>query len=539
MSDTSVSAPAAQSAASADQLDSDLRALLGPEGFIADDEVLTLHSADLLEAAGRCRAVIRPADKDQLAKAVSLISRTGVAMAPRGGGLTYVRGYIMPQDGFISVDLSRMNRILEISERDMYITVEPGVTWRQIYLALKPMGLRLPFFGTFSGRGATVGGGLSNGALFLGTARYGTAAEIVLGLQVVTGEGELVRTGQLAVKNASKPFFRTFGPDMTGVFVHDAGALGIKAQATLRLIRQPAVTEFLSFGFRDRAAAVEALSEVGRSDIAEEAYVMDPDKTRASLTADTDLVRDARMLAKVVRQEKNILRGVKAGAKLAASGRNIVEDGCHSMHLVLSGRSRAAVEQDMAAARKIVEDLGGEELPDSIPRAGRADLFAPLDSVVGPDADRWVALNAKIAHSDAPALVEAVESCIDGYMPDFEKHGVVVSRLLTVICNHAFSYEPVFNWRDSWLPMHKATLSADALRKLSEPEPNPDARALVMKARQEIVDIFRDFGAASNQIGRTYPYADVLHPEARKLLEDIKTAVDPKRLLNPGAIGLN
>ncbi len=516
----------------------DLIAVLGENGLLTDDASCTLNSSDLLNQSGQCSAVIRPANKEELSNAVSILSKANIAMAPRGGGLTYVNGYTMPKNGFVSVDLARMDRILEINERDLYITVEPGATWRQIYLALKPKGLRLPFFGTFSGRGATVGGGLSNGALFLGTARYGSAAEIVLGMQIVTSDGCLLRTGQLAVKNAKSPFFRTFGPDMTGVFVHDAGALGIKAQATLRMIREPAVTEYLSFGFKDRAAAVEALSEIGRSEVAEEAYVMDPDKTKAALSADTDLVRDAKMLAKVVQQEKNIFRGIKAGTKLAISGRNIVEDGCFSMHLVLSGRSRHAVVQDMEIARKIAATLNGEELPDSVPRAGRADLFPPLDSVLGPNADRWIALNAKIAHSEAPSLVDAVEACIDKNMNAFNQHGVVVSRLLTVISNHAFSYEPVFNWQDSWLPMHHEKLSPDAKKKLTEPKPNPKARELVMNVRQEIIDIFRDFGAASNQIGRTYPYAEVLHPEPLKLLLDIKGSVDPQNIMNPGALGI-
>lgn len=530
--------PAASATPPGNALESDLLAILGETGLLTDDETCVLHSSDLLQEGGQCRAVVRPANKAELAQAVTVLSQANIAMAPRGGGLTYVGGYTMPGRGFVSIDLSRMDQIIEINERDLYITVEPGVTWRQIHLALKPLGLRLPFFGTFSGRGATVGGGLSNGALFLGTARYGSAAEIVLGMQIVTGDGALLRTGQLAVRNAKSPFFRTFGPDLTGIFVHDAGALGIKAQATLRLIRAPEVTEFLSFGFGDRASAVEALSEFGRSEVAEEAYVMDPDKTRSALTAETDLVRDAKMLAKVVRQEKNILRGVKAGAKLVASGRDIVADGCFSLHLVLAGRSRQAVEQDMATARKIAFSLNGEELPDSIPRAGRADLFPPLDIVLGPDADRWIALNAKVAHSEASELVDAAENCIARHGKALTQHGVSVSRLLTVIGNHAFSYEPVFNWRDSWLPLHRSTLSAEAQKKLQEPEPNPQARALVMKVRQELVDIFRDHGAASSQIGRTYPYAEVLHPESRQLLLDIKQAVDPKHLINPGALGL-
>ena len=124
-------------------------------------------------------------------------------------------------------------------------------------------------------------------------------------------------------------------------------------------------------------------------------------------------------------------------------------------------------------------------------------------------------------------------------MDEFKKHGVVVSRLLTIIGTHCFSYEPVFNWRDTWLPLHHATLSDEAKRKTIEPAPNPEARELVMKVRQQIVDIFTEHGAASNQIGRTYPYASILHPESAKFLKAVKSAVDPDGLVNPGALELN
>lgn len=516
-----------------------LRSILGEEGLLVDEAARRLHSSDLLGAGGLCAMVVRPDRPAQLAQAVTEIAKAGLAMTPRGGGLTYVGGYVAAAAGVVAIDLRRLNRIVEISERDMYITVEAGVTWMQINEALKPRGFRLPFFGTFSGRGATVGGGLSNGALFLGTARYESAAEIVLGMQIVLADGSLLHTGQTAAAKATKPFSRTFGPDTTGLFVHDAGALGIKAVATLRMIRAPAHSDFLSFGFSDRAAAVEALCEISRHELAEDAYLMDPDKTRAALAAPSDLVRDAGLLAKVVGQERNILRGLKAGARLAIAGRSFIEDGCFSLHLVLAGRSRAAVDSDMAAARVIAAQRGARELPASIPRASRADPFSSLDAVVGPTGDRWIALNAKVAHSDAQALVETAEALIARYQPMFEARGVVVSRLMTVIGNHAFSYEPVFNWNDSWLPIHQATLSAESRTRLREPAADPETRALVMRARGEFVELFASLGAWSNQIGRTYHYADILRVESRALLESIKRAVDPRGLINPGALGLD
>ena len=515
-----------------------LAGILGPDGLLTDEESLLLHSADLLGPGGRVTAVIRPATIVELSAAVAEIARGGLALLPRGGGLTYVQGYVSLTGGAVAIDMRRMNRILDINEQDLLITVEAGVTWMEIYDALKPRGLRLPFFGTFSGRGATVGGGLSNGALFLGTARYGTSAEIVLGMQVVLADGAILHTGQTAFANAKRAFTRTFGPDTTGLFTHDAGALGIKGVVTLRMMREPAHTDYLSFGFQDRDAAVEALCEIGRSELAEDCYMMDPDKTRAALLAPSDFVKDAKTLMKVVAQEKGLLRSLKAGAELAMAGRDFVDDGCYSLHMVLAGRTRMAVEGDMALARAVVARMGGKELPNSIPKAGRADPYSSLNAVLGPTGDRWVALNAKVAHSEARPLVDAVEALIGRYQADLDAKGVMVSRLLTVVGNHVFSYEPVFNWHDAWLPIHHATVSREMKAKVPEPAANPEACELVMEVRGEIIALFAGFGAQSNQIGRTYHYIDVMRPESRPLLEGIKHVLDPDNRVNPGALGL-
>ena len=522
----------------ADSLVRQLARLLGPEGLLTDEKSRRLYSSDLFGPGGLVTAVIRPASIEELSAAAKEIAKAGLALLPRGGGLTYVHGYVSHSDGAVAVDLRRMNRILEIDEPNMLITVEAGVTWMQIYDALRPRGLRLPFFGTFSGRGATVGGGLSNGALFLGTARYSTSAEIVLGMQVVIADGSVVHTGQTAIARAEKAFTRTFGPDTTGLFTHDAGALGIKGIITLRMMRAPAHTDYLSFGFQDRDTAIEAISEIGRSELAEDCYMMDPDKTRAALAAPGDLVKDAKTLVKVMAQEKGLLRSLKAGAQLAMAGRDFIEEGCYSLHLVLAGRTREAVDGDMALARALVAKLGGKELPNSIPKAGRADPYSPLDAVLGASGDRWVALNAKVAHSDAKKLTDAVEALIARHKSALDANGVIVSRLLTVISNHVFSYEPVFNWHDSWLPMHHATISDDTKSKVAEPAANFGARELVTKVRGEIVELFAALGAQSNQIGRTYHFADVMRPESRALLEGIKAVVDPKSRMNPGALGL-
>ncbi len=508
---------------------------VGRENLFDSLEDRRFYSSDLYSEGSICAAAVRPLDKASLARAVGAATAAGYAVVPRGGGLTYVGGYTPTREKTVTIDVSALSRIVELSPENMYITVEAGVTWKQIYEALKPHGLRLPFFGTFSGAQATVGGGLSNGALFLGTARYGSAAEIVLGLEVALADGSLVRTGQASVEGA-KPFFRAFGPDLTGLFVHDSGALGVKTEATLRLIRAPGATGFLTFGFETAEQAIAAACEVSRCEVAEEAYIMDPAKTRLALAGGT-VVSDAKVLAKVVQQAGSVAGGLRAGLDLVRAGKHFADD-VHSLNLVCAARNAAALEADMDEARSIATRFGGRALPDSIPRANRANLFPPVNGVLGPQGDRWVALNAKIAHSDAQALYDAAEAILATHAAAMEVAGVRVSRLLTMMSTHAFSYEPVFNWFDSWLPQHRRAPEPQHLAKLQEPAANPEARALIATIRAELVALFSDMGAASNQIGKTYRYLPSLKPQTRALVLGVKHLVDPAGLMNPGALGL-
>ena len=508
---------------------------VGPENLFTDLEERRFYSTDLYAAGAVCAAAVRPTDRDSLARAVGVATQAGYAVVPRGGGLTYVGGYTPVREESVVVDASRLDRIVEIAPDDMYITVEAGVTWKQIYEALKPHGLRLPFFGTFSGAQATVGGGLSNGALFLGTGRYGSAAEIVLGLEVALADGSLVRTGQASVAGA-KPFFRAYGPDLTGLFVHDAGALGVKTEATLRLIRAPRETDYLSFGFERAQDAIGAACEVSRSETAEEIYIMDPNKTRLAL-AGSDVASDVKILAKVAGQAGGVVKGLKAAAGVVRAGKRFADE-VYSLNIVCAARSRAALEADMAETRAIAERFDGRPLPNSIPLANRANLFPPPNGVIGPRGDRWVALNAKIAHSEAQKLYDAAEAVIARRQAELDANDVVVSRLLTLMSNHAFSYEPVFNWCDSWLPQHRRAAEPEHLARFEEPAPNPAARALVAEVRAELVALFARLGAASNQIGKTYAYLPSLRPETRALITSLKRTLDPHGLMNPGALGL-
>lgn len=515
-------------------LESSLAAIVGADGVSTDDDALELATQDLHVVGQRPLAVVRPTDAARLAAVVAAATSRGIAVVPRGGGLSYTGGYASPTTRAITIDMRGMDRIVALCAEDMTVTVQAGVTWKQIRDALAPAGLRLPYLGTFSGAGATVGGGLSQGALFFGSARYGSAADNVLGLEVALADGTLLRTGQGAIAAGSKPFLRSFGPDLTGLFTHDAGMLGIKTEATFRIMESPSDTGFLSFAFADLTGAAQALSAIARADVAEEVYVLDPGVTDAM---PTDVHAQVQTAAAVARAAGGKVKAALALAGLARAGTDFIPPGHFSLHMTAAGRSAAAVDADLDRARALAAKLGGSEVAATIPRVARATLFENLNGVLGPRGGRWTALNAKVAHSDALRLIAEFDTLSASFAQDMAARGVTITRLASALGNHCFSFEPVFHWQDSWTPLQRAAADAAHLARFTEPAPDPAARALVDRLRRETVDLFRRLGAASNQIGRTYPFRSALSPAPEALLAKLKDAVDPRRLMNPGVLG--
>ncbi len=520
----------------ADTLTEQLAKLLGCEAVITDRVERETMSCDLYATGATCAAVIRPRHVAALAKAVALITGSGYAVIPRGGGMSYTGGYTPSEDTSILIDLGQMNRIVDWSATDMTLTAEAGVSWESIDDLLAPEGLRLPFFGTFSGRLATIGGGLSNGALFFGSARYGAAADQVLGLEVVCADGRIITTGQAAFNNG-KPFYRRHGPDLSDLFLHDGGALGIKTQATFRLIERPAAHACLSFALPDADRAAAALSGIARAGLAEEAYVFDPGTTKRMLHS-ASIGQGLRRLSKIVRQHGSPWSGIRAGLQAAAGGRRPVPEGAFSLHLVCAGHSAAGVRADARRCRELVTKWQGREIANTIPAAVRAAPFDNLKGILGPAGERWLALNAKVPHSDAAALIRRFNALLVARQSQLVTRGVQVSTLYTAVGNHAFSFEPVFHWPDAWLPSHRALVPAEHLATLREPTANPQARALVADLREATLALFDDMGAASNQLGRCYPWRERLAPQTAALLDVIKRALDPSGLMNPGVLGL-
>lgn len=513
-----------------------LRRAVGSGAVRTDETALALAASDLFATGARPLAVVRPGDSQGVAATIAAATRLGIAVLPRGGGLSYTAGYVSPTREAILIDLGGLNRILTISAEDLYVTVQAGVTWKQIHEALQPLGLRLPFFGTFSGAGATVGGGLAHGALFFGSARYGGAADIALALEVALADGTLLRTGMGALAQDAKPILRSFGPDLTGLLMHDGGAFGIKTEATLRLIKAPAHTDYASFNFPDLVSASDALSAIAREEIAEDIYILDAESVNAATRVST--AKKAQGAWAVARSAGGPLGAARALWSIASGGLRRVPDGGYCVNVVLAGRSACAVAHDLATARNIASRCGGKQAAPLVPRMARADLFANLNGVLDQHGGRWAALNCKVAHSQAHAVIAGFDRIMAPHAGAMARHGVTVTRLCSALGSLAYSFECVFHWQDEWLPLHRQAAEDSYLASLEEPPANPAARDLVATLRADTVALFRSLGAASNQIGRTYPFIEALSPAPAALLRQIKVALDPKGLMNPGVLGL-
>ncbi len=513
-----------------------LTAVVGESAVTRDPAHCEYLAEDIFVRELPAGAVVRPDDAAQLAEVVRETVNSGHAVIARGGGMSYSLGYVPVEPDSVLIDLRGMNRVLEINREDMYVTVEAGANWRKLELALEDTGLRTPYWGTLSGIHATVGGSLSQNSIFWGSGRHGSAAESVLGLDIVLADGSVLRTGS-AGQRRSPPFFRHHGPDLTGLFCGDCGALGVKAAVTLRLIPRYGNQSFAAFAFDDHLATLAAMAEVSRRDLTMECFGFDPFLQRQRMRRES-LAGDAKRLAGVMKSADGVGRGLAEGARLALTGRGFMKDVLWSFAVSIEERSPEQASQGLETVRAIAAEHGGWELPDSIPRLLRANPFGPLNNIIGPDGERWVPVHGIVPHSRAEAAMNAILALLEVEGDRLAQHRIGVGHLLATVRTNSTVIEPVFFWPDSLEEIHRRTVEPQHLRRVGTFPENLAARAAVHEIRAAIIRRFADLGAAHLQLGKSYPYREGLRPANWKLIRALKRQLDPNRRLNPGALGL-
>jgi len=358
----------------------------------------------------------------------------------------------------------------------------------------------------------------------------------VLSMEVVLADGSLLNTGSAAQKHA-RPFFRHFGPDLTGLFTGDGGALGVKATITLKLLPQAAEHGFGSFAFEGYPEMCAAMSEIARRDLVTECFGFDPYLQSQRMKRES-LAKDASQFVGVLKSAGGVGQAIRDGAKTAMAGRRFMDDVRWSFHVMCEERTADAAKAARDEAAKIVIAHGGRELPDSIPRVVRANPFGPVNNMLGPEGERWVPVHGLVPHSQAVSAIDRVEAVFNRHRDGLEKFDIHTAYLLATVGTSCFVVEPVFFWPDAIEEMHRRSVEPDHLKRLKGFPAQPEARALVTRIKDELAELFSAMGAVHLQVGKAYHYRQGLRPEPLGMVRAIKSYVDPENRMNPGCLGL-
>ncbi len=516
-----------------EELLAELTDIVGPAGVCSTAEGCAFYSVDLsARAEAIAAAVVRPETVGQLTASMAACARRGMAIVPRGGGTSYSGGYTPVKGGTVILDLRALDRIIEINLADMYVVVECGCSWRRLQDELRKHGVRTPYFGPISGIHASVGGVLSNNSLFMG---MGTAGVTVLGLHIVSADGTILPTGSDSLRGR-KPFFRQFGPDITGLFVGDGGAFGIKAVAILRLRPLPGATRHLSFKFETAGAMLEAQAAVSRLGVASESFGFDPGKNAYFSEQAIDIRKGIAVLGSLVGR-KGGWEGLKQAALVALRGRQPMQGARYSAHMTFDGIDTAGARAGQRAARRLCRAAGGSEIPNTLPMLLRSLPFGDLEEhLVSRDGKVWLSVTGFFAYSQVSSAASALEAWCADSQAMLTEHGISISYL-TVFQGGGGQLDASVSWADAAGPLRRSLMTVPD-STAERVEATAATRRAAAATRKALRDLFDAHGACHIQIGKYYCYGDAVDPNHWGLLRAVKQALDPLACLNPGAIGL-
>lgn len=234
-----------------------LKKVLSEQQVSANQSVRELHGRDeSYHRESLPDLVVFPETTKQVSEIVNLANKFKVPLVPFGLG-TSLEGHVIPYEHGITIDFSRMNKIVEVREKDFLVRVQPGVTRTQLNKELKKYGL---FFSVDPGADATLGGMAATNASGTTSVKYGVMRDQVRDLEVVLADSSIIHTGNLAAKSSS-------GYHLNGLFVGSEGTLGIFTELTLRVYGIPEHVMAARASFPSLNDAVEAVVSILQSGV--------------------------------------------------------------------------------------------------------------------------------------------------------------------------------------------------------------------------------------------------------------------------------
>lgn len=412
-------------------------------------------------------AVVFPETGADVQAIVGVAAENRVPLIPFGTGSS-LEGHVNAPHGGISIDMSRMNRVLSVNESDLDCTVEPGITREELNRELRATGL---FFPIDPGANASIGGMASTRASGTNAVRYGTMRENVLAVTAVIADGREIRTARRARKSST-------GYDLTRLFVGAEGTLGVLTSVTLRLHGIPETIAGGVCSFPDVGSACNAVILTIQSGIP------------------------------VARIE--LLDETQVKASNAYSGLHLPE--MPTLFVEFHG-SAESVEMQSAAFAEIVEAFGGGNFSWTSNANERAVLWKARHNAYW--AQKALRPDFAMLSTDVCVPISRLAECVEATRED-----IAANDLIAPIVGHAgdgnFHVGLLFDDKDAAY-VDRAEAFVERL----------NARALAMDGT-----CTGEHGIGQGKM----PFLEAELGDALDLMRQVKRAIDPQGIFNPGKI---
>ncbi|HXX36010.1 MAG TPA: FAD-linked oxidase C-terminal domain-containing protein, partial [Thermodesulfobacteriota bacterium] len=449
--------------------------IVGEENVRVDEIERLCYSRDLSVHEAVPDAVVFARTTEEVSKIMSLANKEKIPVTPRGSGTSAV-GSALAAKGGILLDLSRMNRIVEIDKENGYAVVEPGVICNQLNAAIAPTHFFPPDPG--SANLASLGGMVSTNASGNRALKYGTTKNYVLGLEVVLADGRMISTGSVLGKTSS-------GYDLTQLFTQAEGTLGIITKIILRILPVPEYVAFAEARFPSTLTAGKAVREILTSGIA---------------------LSSCEILDKVTIDVVN-----------KAMGLNIPDDvGC-LLFIEIDGNKKA-VQENIAKINKICEANNGIENKWEDDPAKRLKMWAARQGIIASLSKVKRGSRMQSIMDDPGIPITKIPEAITEINKISEKHHIAINT---------FGHIGDGNIHPIIISDPRKKEQWDTIREVAK-----DLIALTMRLRGTLT-AEHGTGMAKS------PYIKKELGETLEVMKEIKKALDPNNILNPGKMGFD